>query len=226
MKELLRMDTDENLLAEFAAMIAKLLAFADREGEMPSLDSLAIAEKRFSQGGFTAHRGYFCPSAVYDFIADNADRGVLTDDADMADYIYSFSADGRLLLVENRELFGAADDFCREYLFYFGDEIYGLFFDAKGRLTAVSRETYRDEQLVEYCRTLCYDREEADLYLERCQYEGERLKAATVYLGVAPDLGIYDECRYAFHHNEKGRVLGFTERRQVMGEEFVEEVVL
>ncbi len=163
---------------------------------------------------------------VYDRIADNADRGQLADDEANADYIYSFAADGRLLLVENHELFGKEGDFCREYLRYYGDQVFGLFFDAENRLTAVSRETYRDETLVEYCRTLCYEKEEADLYLERCSYEGDRLSEATIYLGVAPDFGIYDECRYHFRYDEAGRYRGYTERRIVMGQEIIEEVKL
>ncbi len=167
---------DGALLAEFSAQISSMLAFADGlepETALAASRAAATAERRFAAGGHTAHRGFYCPSLVYDWVADGADRGRLlaNEKEEEADFRYSFAADGRLLLVENRSFFGAG--FGREYLFYKENQVYGVFYDSDGERTAVSREIYRDGKLESYARTLCHRREEADLYWELCRHQGK-----------------------------------------------------
>ena len=64
-----------------------------------------VVRTEYARGGETIHRGYYCPSPVYDIIVGGASRGRLLKDMKRIkknpDYTFGFNANNELIVIQN-----------------------------------------------------------------------------------------------------------------------------
>ena len=61
-----------------------------------------ISAMQYSRGGETLHRGYYCPSLIYDIVIGGANRGkLLKRFSSLPTYCYGFDKNGYLIVSEN-----------------------------------------------------------------------------------------------------------------------------
>lgn len=96
------------------------------------------------------HRGFYCPSLIYDLIAGNVNRGKklkrLTSKSKEY-FIYGFDKNDRLVQCKRFYNGRLANT---EYMFYESDHRYGIILDVNGRLEQVSLEKYENGKLKTY----------------------------------------------------------------------------
>lgn len=85
----------------------------------------ALAETRYTEyakGGETLHRGYYCPSPVYDLIVGNANRGRLLKRRPVVnyDYIYYLNKARQIIMVDDFATWenGRKTLYTREFIFH------------------------------------------------------------------------------------------------------------
>ena len=60
-----------------------------------------VSYEQYGQGGLVLHRGFYCPSLIYDVVVGNCNRGRLRKIApDNPDYIYGFNSTHQLVTVK------------------------------------------------------------------------------------------------------------------------------
>lgn len=83
-----------------------------------------IAVWQYGRGGETIHRGYYCPSLIYDIVVGGANRGKLLKRLkNPATYVYGFDESGNLVSVKNN------DSGTEECIWRNGDLELGVTFD-------------------------------------------------------------------------------------------------
>lgn len=122
------------------------------EAKLPAIRSLAEAETLRTEyaSGSDLHRGFYCPSPVFDFIVGNTHRGKLLKrltSRSKPSHAYGFSCDGRLLWCKWLKN-GAVTN--TEYLLRDGEEILGIMHDSQGYLNTLTKEVYREGKLQSY----------------------------------------------------------------------------
>lgn len=123
---------------EFLEMIPKLRERVEKE----------TARTEYAVGG-DIHRGWYCPSPVYDIFVGNVHRGRILKRVSAKSKItnkYAFSSDNQLLCAE--EFVGNAVR--TEYILDKGDVRYGITVDQDMQLSTFSIETYQDTVLQSY----------------------------------------------------------------------------
>lgn len=144
----------------------------------------ALAETyctEYAKGGETLHRGYYCPSPVYDLIVGNANRGRLLKRRPVVnyDYIYYLNKARQIIMVDGFTTWenGRKTLYTREFVIYQDDvEIsveYKLdYFLGYIHMYSASLCDYEAEKLRAY-RRLCmaaYCRDDGSCYAERDSY--------------------------------------------------------
>lgn len=100
------------------------------------------------------HRGFYCPSPVYDIFVGNAKRGKLLKRLTTRSnqyYIYGFDMADRLVRAE-RYVEGTLAGV--EHIYYSGPNVYGIELHQWGVLRRMSKETYCEGKLISYCTVL------------------------------------------------------------------------
>lgn len=125
---------------------------AELEAKLPAIRALAEKETVRTEyaSGSDLHRGYYCPSPVFDFVVGNTHRGRLlkrVTKASNPSHEYGFSSDGRLLWCRYRNKNKVYDT---EYLIHDGERVLGVQCFADGKLNAVTEEIIRDGLLTSY----------------------------------------------------------------------------
>lgn len=90
------------------------------------------------------HRGYYCPSPVYDLIVGNARRGRILKRPNAKSkptHVYGFDSNDRLLWCQNNEQKG------KEYLVYEGNRILGISLSVNANFYTISEEIYQNKKL-------------------------------------------------------------------------------
>lgn len=125
---------------------------AELEAKLPAIRALAEKETVRTEYacGSDLHRGYYCPSPVFDFVVSNAHRGKLLKQVTMMSkpsHEYGFSSDGRLLWC--RCLHNKAT-VMTEYLVTDGARIIGIMLGSDEQLKTVSEEIVQDGKLLSF----------------------------------------------------------------------------
>ncbi len=154
------------------------------EAKLPAIRSLAEAETLRTEyaSGSDLHRGFYCPSPVFDFIVGNTHRGKLLKrltSRSKLSHAYGFSCDGRLLWCKWLKN-GAVTN--TEYLLRDGEEILGIMHDSQGYLNTLTKEVYREGKLQSYaCGSFspidCENQRLHLLFIEDYAYDSDGLQS-------------------------------------------------
>jgi hypothetical protein len=187
------------------------------EDKLPNLRAKAekeIVKFEFSKGGELIHRGYYCPSPIFEYIVGNVKRGRLLKrkpDFGKFTYEYGFDKEGNLIRVRGvNEFTKPTSRYDEEYLIYKGNVVYGLEFDTLGELSVVSKCNYENGNIVKYERCVCSIEEFADLNYEEYKYEGNCLTEVVLFFNIRPEIGIYEEGKYIVEQDDNGKIVKLT----------------
>lgn len=135
-----------------------------------------VVRTEYARGGQTIHRGYYCPSPVYDILVGGASRGRLLKDRKRVrkkpDYEYGFNARNELVVVQS--------DFYREIILREQDTERGLLFDQYS-IQAVTECQYADETIQSYIYALFLESQVIDYRKEQYTYGTEGLQFVDCY---------------------------------------------
>lgn len=84
----------------------QILLAAELLEKKPSirLQQPEIVAWQYGRGGETIHRGYYCPSLIYDIVVGGANRGkLLKRSKNPTTYVYGFDENGDLVSVKNND---------------------------------------------------------------------------------------------------------------------------
>lgn len=117
------------------------------------------------------HRGYYCPSPIYDVVIGNCKRGRILNSPTRSGawFQYSFDEAGNLIYVKHP--IGTRTPII-EYLFQNGDEVIGVTVDEYQKLHFVSIETYENGVLKDYKTALFAPMQGPPLWNFRCESYG------------------------------------------------------
>lgn len=100
--------------------------------------------------GSSLHRGFYCPSPIYDIIIGNAKRGKLRNKIVSRNknfYQYFFDSTGELLVVDH-VVDGEIIE--KELMLYEENIRYGITVDSSNQLVSISKESFHNNTLMEY----------------------------------------------------------------------------
>jgi hypothetical protein len=196
--------------------------YANKLSELRSLAQKEVVKFEYSKGGETIHRGYYCPSPVFDLIVGGAKRGKLykrKPSFGKYSYEYGFDKNGRLMRVKDVNEFTTPDScFDEEYLLYGDNVVYGLEFDHMNELRVVSKCMYDHGNIVQYQRSVGGNEKYDDLHCEKYLYENGLLSEVTIFFNAIPSMGIYEENRYTVEQDGDGNIIRLTGGEIVNGE--------
>ena len=116
------------------------------------LDKSAIAKTEIGSRS-DLHRGFYCPSPVYDIFVGNVHRGRLMKRLSKKSnnyYLYGFDCTGKLICADNY----VNNQLVSENIYHTDTGVYGIILDQWGHISHGSREVYDNGKLVSYSRVL------------------------------------------------------------------------
>lgn len=144
---------------------------------------------QYARGGGVLHRGWYCPSPVYDMMIGGAGRGRLLKDPARCktppDFAYGFDVHGQLIVVDGPYCSLTHGPYYRETVLRKGNREIGLRMDRDDRLCGISICRYQDGRLTEYITALRLERQsgsftsfdrEVYIYQDGCLSAAERLE--------------------------------------------------
>ncbi len=210
--------TEEEYARLCAPYAERVSAFTDkRKAEKSKRQQLETALRanavrvEKSRGGEGIHRGYYCPSLIYDIVVGNCKRGNLCrENNPNARYTHYFDDDNNHIATVWHNEDGAP--IITEYILHRGNNSVGFSFDNDGRLQTMAECEY-DERgrilayvLVEFHH---FRDEVTEYYEERYRYSEESVvvETASLFVGVSPAL--LNLNRYVFQ-TEAGFLKNYT----------------
>lgn len=205
----------------FAAECARLEVIARdlyaRRDELQAHCDAATVRTEYASGS-TLHRGFYCPSPVYDLIVGNTHRGKILKritKASKPSHEYGFDANGRLLYCKS---FYMGCHACTEYLVYNESTVYGLNVDRDGRVSTITEETYAQGKLQQFLRCLCLPTKDGfccqEIDCESYEYDSEGLYRCTRSHFSPPSKDIPDvplyRCDRCLFERKDGFLTGYT----------------
>lgn len=107
---------------EIQALISVKKEYENRLDQLRTSADKEVTKFEYSKGGEVMHRGYYCPSPIFEYIYGNVKRGRLLKrkpDFGKFSYEYGFNKDGRLIRVKGVNEFTTPNShFDEEYLIY------------------------------------------------------------------------------------------------------------
>lgn len=188
MKAWLRSEEYALKYTQFLSVAESLCSLAQQK--LPEIE--AISETFFAQTAHTEaatnsglHRGYYCPSLIYDLIVGGVKRGRLLKKLTARSksyFLYGFDDRNRLIwskhFINNYRV-------QTEYFLHTDESIYGFTVDAKGRLEIITEEVYEDNRLVCYRHVLAVSSENGvepvQMMQEEYTYDNEGLLCCDWY---------------------------------------------
>lgn len=174
-------------LASFQQSILLALAFAEK-GEYLEYQGRIPAKEEFAVNSRYMHRGYYCPSPIFEQVVTNARRGKLLKRPTKRSNItnrYCFGEDHKLYFVEyllNQTVQS------REYIMQMDNVRYGFVFNAKDVLGGISVETYCQNKLQSYMWVMCHNASSTGqnwqtnyVRYETYEYDGQELICANFH---------------------------------------------
>lgn len=165
-------DGYQDFLMELELVNNKILFAARLLEEKPQLlprQTPAIETEQYSRGGETLHRGYYCPSMVYDIIIGGANRGkLLKRFKKPPTYSYGFDGNGNLVAAKNN------DTKAEEVITRHGETEVGITFEglAENGVSCISLAEYRSGKIYSYvcCNCDIYAQTVSSVYGEVYEY--------------------------------------------------------
>lgn len=173
------------------------------ENEYDNLIKIKKEIKRiqFSRNGSTIHRGYYCPSPIYDIIVGNASRGRLTKNEQSTGFKYYYDDNNMVLAesYEDRQLYAS------EIILNKGEKELGLSYDNYGKLSLISECKTSDGRISEYtkCLYLYTSKEIIDYHNEKYYYNNGLLES-TKWIELNLDIMLLNHREYRFNHEKNG----------------------
>ncbi|KAB7709063.1 hypothetical protein F9802_02765 [Bacillus aerolatus] len=210
----LHIEIDHEKLSAFKETISELAniknEYKSNLSQLRNLTEREVGQFEYSKGGETIHRGYYCPSPIYDLIVGNAKRGrLLKKKPEFGKYSYEYGFDNQDRLIRVRgvnEFTTPISRFDEEYLIYEKDIIYSVEFSNTGEINVVSKCTYNDGNIVKYERSLVIFEEDADLHFEKYYYKNNKLSEVSIFQ-VTPSIEMYGEQKYTVELNEDEQIV-------------------
>ena len=135
-----------------------------------------VVRTEYARGGETIHRGYYCPSPVYDIIVGGASRGRLLKDMKRIkknpDYTFGFNANNELIVIQN--------SFYREYIVRDQHTELSIIF-SKYCIEAITECRYVDNQIQSYIYCLLLEGKVDEYRKEEYFYGDEGLQFVDWY---------------------------------------------
>ena len=130
----------------------------------------SAVRKEFSVKGETIHRGFYCPSPVFDIVVGNCNRGNLLNrltSRSKPNYIYYYDENNRITVVEKHHSLGT--DY--ELLWYVDNAVMSVGFENGNRLGYYTKCVYDGEKILsyDYYKNLDY-RKNIDTHFLGCEY--------------------------------------------------------
>lgn len=155
-----------------------------------------VVRTEYSIGGSTIHRGYYCPSPVFDIVTGGVDRGKLLNrltSKNRFTYKYGFDVKDKLLVVQHGN--------SKEFLITEGDVEQGFTFSKKFGIEVVSECRYIGKQIQSYILGLYYEDRVIEYTQENYQYSEVGLEIVDfIRFNNYLKIPIYEHERYRFKH--------------------------
>ena len=160
------------------------------------------------------HRGYYCPSPVYDLIVGNTHRGKLLNritSRSKPSHAYGFDDNKQLLWCD---FINNGNVSMSEYLVYRDHVIYGITFDSTGHIRLVTEEVYQNSTFIQYTRCLCPTLNGTpqcvELLREEYTYDEAGIRSSTWYKYIhASDLPtVFKSTEFSFQR-EDGYIVSY-----------------
>ena len=138
-----------------------------------------VVRTEYARGGETIHRGYYCPSPVYDIIVGGASRGRLLKDMKHIkknpDYTFGFNANNELIVIQN--------SFYREFIVRDQHTELSIIF-SKYSIEAITECRYVGNQIQSYIYCLFLEGKVDEYRKEEYSYGDEGLQFVDWYLFI------------------------------------------
>ncbi len=126
-----------------------------------------VVRKEYSVGGNCIHRGYFCPSLIYDIVIGGVNRGKLlkrVQKNSKPTYEYGFDSSDNLITVKSSRY--------SEFVVRTGNIEYGISFDNFNELHNLTECTYNEGKLTKLLIAYydCYQKKIKEYYEENYEY--------------------------------------------------------
>ena len=135
-----------------------------------------VVRTEYARGGETIHRGYYCPSPVYDIIVGRASRGRLLKDMKRIkknpDYTFGFNANNELIVIQN--------SFYREFIVRDQHTELSIIF-SKYSIEAITECRYVGNQIQSYIYCLFLEGKVDEYRKEEYSYGDEGLQFVDWY---------------------------------------------
>jgi len=223
---------DESKMNELKEIIHELYTVAGKyNNSMEELiavaKSKAIRTEYSTQSKFL-HRGYYCPSPIYDLVIGNSRRGELTNNPNATEYYqYNFDSNNAMVSAEQYATIPTGlNAQTIEFIFREGNTEYGLTFDnyagqyAKKEISYLVKAEYLSGELISYSGCLHNSHISEDmttLHHEDYFYTEGRLSKADVYINVCPAFNSYDKNVYIFRYDDSGKIYEYDVQSQLRG---------
>ena len=149
-----------------------------------------VVRTEYARGGETIHRGYYCPSPVYDIIVGGASRGRLLKDMKHIkknpDYTFGFNANNELIVIQN--------SFYREFIVRDQHTELSIIF-SKYSIEAITECRYVGNQIQSYIYCLFLEGKVDEYRKEEYSYGDEGLQFVDWYLFIPMRIHIPKEIR-------------------------------
>ena len=141
-------------------------------GEMYRQMKGKTARTEYGTGGECLHRGFYCPSKIFDIVVGNVGRGKVTKQPPtlrQADFVYGFDGENRMITVDS-------PDSC-ELILHQEQQECGITLDKSGGVGAISECCFDADRILSYCRYLLdpYTGKVIERTQEQYQYEQDQL---------------------------------------------------
>ena len=170
-----------------------------------------VVRKEFAIGGKTIHRGYYCPSPIYDIIVGGCARGRLAKRPGQSEITYVYGMDAANNVVFADSFWGG-----KEYIFHQGDTVLSIVFRENFLqlpVVQVSECSYQNGELRSYTLFDADGHNVTAFWREEYTYGKDGLLFADVQrYAIAPQIsddGLMMRQRYHFEHDENGYLSSF-----------------
>ncbi len=167
-----------------------------------------VVREQYAVGG-DLHRGFYCPSPVFDIVIGNTHRGKLLKRLTIRSHpshTYRYNKDDRMILV--------TDQYNRhEIILRNGNVETGILFYDKGKISSISECIYDGNRIQSYVNFLysSYNIQHSRYDYETYEYSTEGLKSADLFeFSDFRNKPALRHSKYIFQHDEEGYLSHYT----------------
>lgn len=167
-----------------------------------------VIRREYAVGGENLHRGFYCPSPVFDVVVGKAARGKLLKRLTIRShptYTYCFNKDNRLIITDHH---GSS-----EVVLHNDGVETGIGFSNEYEITTLAECTYDGNQIKSFVHCLynSYNKKCDYYYLETYEYsEGKLMSSDLFQFSNSCTAPILQHSKYLFQHDEEGYLLHYT----------------